>query len=175
MVKKNELRAIIKTGKGNIKLKLHDQQAPVTVANFVHLANRGYYDGLTFHRVIRDFMIQGGCPLGTGTGGPGYQFQDECTLDLKHNKSGILSMANSGPNTNGSQFFITHVPTPWLDGKHTIFGEVLSKKDQTVINKIAGGDTIQSITIQGDTTNLMASLGNTLAHWNEALAKNALS
>lgn len=171
MAKKNELRAIIKTNKGNIKLKLHEHQAPVTVANFIHLAHRGFYDGLTFHRVIRDFMIQGGCPLGTGTGGPGYQFDDECTPALKHNKPGILSMANSGPNTNGSQFFITHVPTPWLDGKHTVFGEVLSNKDQAVVDKISTGDTIRSITIQGDTVNLLSSLSDTLAHWNEALAK----
>src|SRR4030042_2663867 len=123
------MKATIKTSKGDISLKLFDDQAPITVANFVNLAKRGFYNGLKFHRVINDFMIQGGCPLGTGTGGPGYKFQDEFVRELKHDKPGILSMANSGPKTNGSQFFITHVPTPWLDGKHTVFGEVIDPED----------------------------------------------
>ena len=118
------MRATIKTNKGEISLKLFADLTPITVANFVNLAKRGFYNGLKFHRVIKEFMIQGGCPHGTGTGGPGYQFQDEFVPELKHDKPGILSMANSGPGTNGSQFFITHVPTPWLDGKHTVFGEV---------------------------------------------------
>ena len=120
-----DLKAVIETDKGTINVTLFADQTPLTVANFVNLAQRGYYDGLTFHRVIDDFMIQGGCPQGTGTGGPGYQFADECTADLRHDGPGVLSMANAGPGTNGSQFFITHVATPWLDGKHTVFGKVV--------------------------------------------------
>ena len=120
----SNLRAIIQTNKGTINLQLFDDRTPVTVANFVNLAKRGYYNGLTFHRVIDNFMIQGGCPHGTGSGGPGYRFEDELDPALLHESPGILSMANAGPATNGSQFFITHVPTPWLDGKHTIFGRV---------------------------------------------------
>ena len=119
----------MKTNKGTIRLNLHADKAPVTVASFVNLAQRGYYDGLSFHRVINDFMVQGGCPQGTGTGGPGYQFEDECTPDLKHDKPGILSMANRGPNTDGSQFFLTFLATPWLDGRHTVFGEVVDGMD----------------------------------------------
>src|SRR5881394_4356091 len=118
--------ATIKTKHGDIRLKLHDDKTPKTVANFEKLAKDGFYDGLTFHRVIPDFMIQGGCPKGTGTGGPGYRFEDETRPDLRHDAGGKLSMANAGPGTNGSQFFITHVATPWLDGKHTVFGEVLA-------------------------------------------------
>src|SRR6187397_2149114 len=133
------------TNQGSFVVKLFDDVAPRTVANFVGLAegtkawkdpvtgqsvNRPFYDGLTFHRVIADFMIQGGCPLGTGTGGPGYKFKDECSPKVKHDAPGKLSMANAGPGTNGSQFFITHIPTPWLDGKHTVFGEVQDKSDQ---------------------------------------------
>ena len=124
-----EITAVMTTSKGVIRLKLYDKDVPYTVANFVNLANRGYYNGLVFHRVIKDFMIQGGCPLGNGTGGPGYKFEDEFVPALIHDKPGVLSMANAGPNTNGSQFFITHVPTPWLNGKHTVFGCVLGKED----------------------------------------------
>ena len=120
----NEILAEMNTSKGVIHLRLHPQQAPVTVANFVNLAKRGFYDGLSFHRVIDDFMIQGGCPLGSGTGGPGYNFEDECTAELTHNKPGKLSMANAGPDTGGLQFFITLAPTAWLDGKHAVFGKV---------------------------------------------------
>ena len=109
---------------GGIKLELFAAQAPMTVQNFEKLCNRGFYDGLTFHRVIDGFMVQGGCPRGDGTGGPGYVIKDEFVSTLKHNAAGILSMANAGPNTGGSQFFITLVPTPWLDGKHTVFGRV---------------------------------------------------
>ena len=120
----SSLVATFQTSKGDIRVNLMEDVAPLTVANFVNLVQRGYYDGLTFHRVIPDFMIQGGCPLGTGTGGPGYKFKDECSPKAKHDAPGKLSMANAGPGTNGSQFFITHVPTPWLDGKHTVFGAV---------------------------------------------------
>jgi cyclophilin family peptidyl-prolyl cis-trans isomerase len=117
--------ATLDTSKGTIKVKLFAGKAPKTVNNFVFLANQGFYDGTIFHRVINDFMVQGGDPTGTGRGGPGYRFQDEFDPSLRHDKPGVLSMANAGPGTNGSQFFITHVPTPWLDGKHTIFGEVV--------------------------------------------------
>jgi len=152
----NGIYAQITTSKGVILLKLTYDKTPATVANFVALAEGNqpnqqkpegvpYYDGLTFHRVIPDFMIQGGCPLGTGTGDPGYRFDDEFHPSLKHNKPGILSMANAGPGTNGSQFFITHVPTPWLDGKHTVFGEVV--EGQNVVDSIAQGDKIEKVEI----------------------------
>jgi cyclophilin family peptidyl-prolyl cis-trans isomerase len=121
--------AILKTDLGDIEVTLFADKAPNTVNNFIFLAREGYYDDTIFHRVIHDFMAQAGDPTGTGRGGPGYSFRDEFGSGLKHNKPGILSMANAGPNTNGSQFFITHVPTPWLDGKHTIFGEVTSGLD----------------------------------------------
>tara|TARA_Y100001970_G_scaffold141210_1_gene173852 strand:- start:1475 stop:1969 length:495 start_codon:yes stop_codon:yes gene_type:complete len=143
------MEAHIKTNKGTIKLNLFYNEAPITVSNFVNLANRGYYNELSFHRVINDFMIQGGCPNGTGTGGPGYQFEDEFHPTLKHNKPGILSMANAGPGTNGSQFFITHLETPWLDNNHTVFGSVIDKDDQLVVNAISQGDSIESINIKG--------------------------
>jgi len=138
--------ATLATNKGDIRIQLHDDKTPKTVANFEKLANKGFYNGLKFHRVIEDFMIQGGCPLGTGTGGPGYTFEDEFHPDLKHDAPGVLSMANSGPNTNGSQFFITHVATPWLDGKHTVFGKVLGD-GQKVVNKIRQGDKIEKVVI----------------------------
>lgn len=166
-----ELTAIMKTSKGDIHLTLYADKTPVTVANFVNLVQRGYYDGLTFHRVIPDFMVQGGCPLGTGTGGPGYQFADEFHPELKHDRPGILSMANSGPGTNGSQFFITLVPTDWLDGKHSIFGSVVAPEDQEVVNAIVGGDTISSIEIEGDTSALLASVTSDLESWNAILDK----
>ncbi len=119
-----DYKAILHTSKGAIKVNLFEKLVPRTVNNFVFLSREGYYDGTIFHRVITDFMAQGGDPTGIGTGGPGYQFADEFHKELKHDKPGILSMANAGPNTNGSQFFITHVKTPWLDGKHSVFGEV---------------------------------------------------
>ena len=138
--------ATIKTNKGDIQIELFDEQTPKTVANFEKLAGDNFYDGLKFHRVIDEFMIQGGCPDGNGTGGPGYQFEDEFHPDLKHDGPGVLSMANAGPNTNGSQFFITHVATPWLDGKHTVFGRVQGD-GQTVVNAIVQGDTMESVTV----------------------------
>jgi peptidyl-prolyl cis-trans isomerase B (cyclophilin B) len=142
--------ATIKTKHGDIRLKLHDDKAPQTVANFEKLAKDGFYDGLKFHRVIDDFMIQTGCPQGTGTGGPGYTFKDEFHKDLKHDKPGILSMANAGPNTNGSQFFITHVATPWLDRKHSVFGEVVDKDSQKVVNSVKQGDIMEQVTISDE-------------------------
>lgn len=139
--------ARFQTNKGTFDIELFAAQAPITVNNFVFLARDGFYDGVKFHRVIADFMIQSGDPTGTGRGGPGYRWNDEpSALRLKHDKAGVLSMANAGPNTNGSQFFITHVPTPWLDGKHAVFGQVLGDGQQ-VVNAIVQGDTIQSITI----------------------------
>jgi peptidyl-prolyl cis-trans isomerase B (cyclophilin B) len=137
--------ATIATNKGTIKLQLHDDKVPKTVENFEKLTGQGFYDGLKFHRVIPDFMIQGGCPQGTGTGGPGYTFEDEFHSELKHDGPGVLSMANAGPNTNGSQFFITHVPTPWLDNKHSVFGRVTEGQD--VVNAIQQGDVMEKVTI----------------------------
>jgi peptidyl-prolyl cis-trans isomerase B (cyclophilin B) len=163
------MKAIIKTSKGDINLKLFPDKTPITVANFVNLAQRKFYDGLIFHRVIDNFMIQGGCPQGIGIGGPGYQFEDECTPELKHDKPGILSMANAGSGTNGSQFFITHVPTDWLDGKHTVFGEVETDADQTIVNSIQMGDTMNSVEIVGDTSELFESIKDKLEMWNEIL------
>ena len=139
-------QAIIETDKGTIELELFDEQAPETVGNFEKLARDGFYDGLTFHRVIPDFMVQTGCPKGTGTGGPGYQFPDEkSALQLKHDSAGTLSMANAGPDTNGSQFFITHGPTPWLDGKHAVFGKV--KTGQDIVDSIEQGDKMKKIAV----------------------------
>jgi peptidyl-prolyl cis-trans isomerase B (cyclophilin B) len=163
------LKAVIETDKGVINLLLHDDQTPLTVANFVNLAQHGFYDGLKFHRVINDFMIQGGCPNGTGTGGPGYRFNDECTPQLRHDGPGVLSMANAGPGTNGSQFFITHVETSWLDGKHTVFGKVVGPADLTVVNAIQGGDTMKKVTIEGDTAPLLAKMASQVAEWNKKL------
>jgi peptidyl-prolyl cis-trans isomerase B (cyclophilin B) len=137
--------AVIATKRGNITLKLFDDKTPITCANFEKLASEGFYNGLTFHRVVEEFMIQGGCPLGTGTGDAGYKFDDEFHPELKHDSAGTLSMANSGPNTNGSQFFITHVPCPWLDGKHTVFGKVV--KGQTVVDRVKEGDVIEKVTV----------------------------
>ena len=138
--------ATIETSRGTITLELYDDKVPNTVANFVKLAEDGFYDGLKFHRVIDDFMVQTGCPKGTGTGGPGYQFDDEFHPDLKHDGPGVLSMANAGTNTNGSQFFITHVKTPWLDGKHSVFGRVTDGQD--VVDSIRQGDVMKKVTIQ---------------------------
>jgi peptidyl-prolyl cis-trans isomerase B (cyclophilin B) len=161
------------TNRGPIHLHLHEDKAPVTVASFVNLARRGYYDGLSFHRVINDFMVQGGCPLGTGTGGPGYKFEDEFHPSLRHDKPGVLSMANAGPRTNGSQFFITHGPTPWLDGKHSVFGEVVSGDDQKVVNAIRQGDTIEKVTVEGDVDALLAAQADRVKEWNAILDQRA--
>jgi peptidyl-prolyl cis-trans isomerase B (cyclophilin B) len=162
------LVAVMETNKGTIRLNLYPDETPMTVANFVNLAHRGFYDGLSFHRVIEDFMIQGGCPQGTGTGGPGYRFADEFVDSLRHDAPGKFSMANAGPGTNGSQFFITHVPTPWLDDAHTIFGAVEGDDDQAVVNAIGQGDHIVSVTVEGDTEGLLASVEQ-VAEWNSVL------
>ena len=143
------MKAIIKTTRGDINLDLYQDKVELTVANFVNLSQKGFYNNLTFHRVIEDFMIQSGCPIGTGTGDPGYKFKDEFHTELKHDQPGILSMANSGPNTNGSQFFITHVATPWLDKKHSIFGRVSGSDSQAVVNSILQDDVIEGIEIEG--------------------------
>ena len=139
--------ATIETNKGTIKFQLFDDMVPKTVANFEKLAGEGFYDGLKFHRVIADFMIQTGCPKGTGMGGPGYKFEDEFHADLRHSGPGVVSMANAGPNTNGSQFFITHVATPWLDNKHAVFGRVMEGQD--VVDAIAQGDVMEKVTVEG--------------------------
>ena len=162
------MKAEIKTNKGTINLELFKDKAPLTVANFANLANRGYYNNLSFHRVIEDFMIQAGCPLGTGTGGPGYEFKDEFHPTRKHDKPGILSMANSGPGTNGSQFFITHLETPWLDNNHTVFGTITDEESQTVVNTISQGDTIESIKIDGDLPD-EKEITETIQIWNDLL------
>ena len=160
-----ELRAIIDTSKGTIEVNLNERAAPTTVANFVNLAIRGFYDGLTFHRVERNFMIQGGDPLADGTGGPGYQFAGE--ILLKHNQPGIISMANSGPGTDGSQFFLTHLATSHLDGLHSVFGKVIS--GQSVVNQIRRRDIISSIIIKGDPSALFRKRQDQLSEWNQVL------
>ena len=162
------LVAIINTSKGVIEAELNDRAAPTTVANFINLAIRGFYDGLTFHRVERNFMVQGGDPLGNGSGGPGYRFSGE--IILKHNQPGILSMANSGPGTDGSQFFLTHLATPHLDGLHSVFGKVIN--GQSVIYDIRRRDVINSISIQGDPTNLFKRKAEDVETWNNTLDLN---
>lgn len=137
--------ATFSTDKGEMVLELFAEKTPKTVNNFVFLAREGFYDGITFHRVIDDFMAQGGDPTGTGRGGPGYRFDDEFHPDLKHDKAGVLSMANAGPGTNGSQFFITHLPTPWLDNKHSVFGQVIEGMD--TLMAIQNGTKLSKVTI----------------------------
>ncbi|MEP7293845.1 MAG: peptidylprolyl isomerase [Chloroflexota bacterium] len=145
---KKTYTATFDTSKGKITINLFTKDAPITVNNFVFLARDGFYDSVRFHRVIGDFMVQGGDPTGTGRGGPGYQWNDEAgALKLKHDSPGVLSMANAGKNTNGSQFFITHTPTPHLDGKHAVFGKVADKASMDVVNAIRQGDTINTVTI----------------------------
>ena len=164
-----DIRIILTTNKGPIEATLLASKAPVTVANYLNLAKRGYYNGLAFHRVIPDFMVQGGDPEGSGRGGPGYRFEDECKPELKHDRSGLFSMANAGPGTNGSQFFVTHVPTPWLDGKHTVFGGVT--KGQDVVDAIRQGDKIEKIEILDPTDDLFAAQQKRIDEWNKVLDK----
>lgn len=163
----SQLTATFDTSRGPIKIELYPDKAPLTVANFVNLAKRGFYDGLNFHRVIPDFMIQGGCPEGSGRGGPGYRFEDETTNGVRHER-GVLSMANAGPNTNGSQFFITHVATPWLDGKHTVFGKVVEGLE--VVDSVAQGDLINRVTLEGDADAALAAKAERVAEWNRYLS-----
>lgn len=164
------LSATIKTNKGDINVEFFDDDAPLTVSNFINLAQRGYYDGVKFHRVIDNFMIQTGDPKGNGTGGPGYEFKDECTPSRRHDSAGVLSMANRGPATNGSQFFITHLPTPHLDGKHTVFGKVT--KGQDVVDSIAQGDSMTTIEVQGDAAALLDAQSKSVSAWNKVLDRN---
>ena len=159
------LRAVIDTSKGEIVVELNARAAPTTVANFANLAMRGFYDGLMFHRVERNFMVQGGDPLGNGTGDPGYKFTGE--IVLHHNQPGIISMANSGPGTDGSQFFLTHLATPFLNGKHSVFGKVVS--GMPVVNQLRRRDTINSILIEGDTSSLFERRRERLDAWNAIL------
>lgn len=169
MEEQKDVIVSIETNKGTINLKLFTKEVPLTTANFINLILNGYYDGLNFHRVIDNFMIQGGCPYGTGTGGPGYTFSDEFKADLKHDKPGILSMANAGPGTNGSQFFITHVETPWLNNRHSVFGEVVSDEDMDVVNSIEGGDAIVKVTVSGGYKSLLEEKSEQIEEWNEDL------
>lgn len=159
----------MKTSRGDVKLKLFATKTPLTVANFLFLANKGYYSNVPFHRIIPNFMAQGGDPTGTGRGGPGYRFADEFHPDLKHDKPGVLSMANAGPGTNGSQFFITHVATPWLDGKHSVFGQVIAGMD--VVNALRNGDKILAVTVsEGSPDPLLKKFAAQIDQWNQAMA-----
>jgi len=161
------IKITMKTDKGNLSITIYAADTPMTAASFLNLASRGYYDGIIFHRVIPNFMVQGGDPTGTGSGGPGYQFDDECLSSLKHDKPGILSMANAGPGTNGSQFFITHGPQPHLDGMHTVFGHVTEGQD--VVDAIEGGDSILGIDVHDSTDALFAQESSKIEEWNKVL------
>ena len=161
------LTAVFTTPKGEIRVALFSGEAPITVANFINLAKRGYYDGLKFHRVIANFMIQGGDPTGTGRGGPGYNFADEFSPTRRHDSAGVLSMANAGPGTNGSQFFVTHGPTPHLDGKHSVFGKVAS--GQEVVNAISENDVMSQVSIEGDYAALLEAQKTQVDEWNRIL------
>jgi len=165
----NDIKITLHTSAGDIDATFYSSKVPMTCAHFLNLAKRGYYDGISFHRVIANFMIQGGDPTGTGRGGPGYKFADEFHPDLRHRSPGVFSMANAGPGTNGSQFFITHVATPHLDGKHSVFGQVTN--GQHIVNQISQGDTITSITIHDDTNDLFEAQKDNLEHWDSILDK----
>jgi peptidyl-prolyl cis-trans isomerase B (cyclophilin B) len=167
-----DVRIIMHTSEGAIEATLLATKTPLTVANFLNLAQRGYYDGLSFHRVIPNFMIQGGDPTGTGRGGPGYRFEDEIHPALRHTRGGLFSMANAGPGTNGSQFFITHTATPWLDGKHSVFGKVT--QGQTVVDTIQQGATIESIEILDSTDALFTQQAHRISKWNAVLMAKGL-
>jgi len=163
----SDIRINFKTSKGDIKATLFASKVPVTCANFLNLADRGYYDGISFHRVIANFMVQGGDPTGSGMGGPGYRFDDEFHPELVHDRPGIFSMANAGPNTNGSQFFITHGPTPHLDHKHAVFGAV--DEGQDIVDSIAQGDKITGIEVLDPTDDLFAAQSAQIADWNSQI------
>ena len=170
--KEYKMKAKIITAKGDININLLPDKSPVTVANFVNLAKKGYYNGLKFHRVIENFMAQGGDPTGTGAGGPGYQFEDEVNNGLNFSKAGKLAMANAGPGTNGSQFFITTVPTEWLNGNHTIFGEVVSDTDLAVVKKLSNGDVMTKVIVEGDVDAFLKTQKNRVDSWNKTLKQN---
>ena len=167
-----KMKVKIMTEKGDININLLPEKSPVTVANFVNLAKKGYYDGLKFHRVIDNFMAQGGDPTGTGAGGPGYQFEDEVNNGLNFSKAGKLAMANAGPGTNGSQFFITTVQTEWLNGNHTIFGEVVSDDDLKVVKKLSNGDVMKKVVVEGDVDAFLKTQKNRVDSWNKTLKQN---
>ena len=170
--KEYKMKVKIITAKGDVNINLLSDKSPVTVANFVNLAKKGYYDGLKFHRVIDNFMAQGGDPTGTGMGGPGYQFEDEVNNGLNFSKAGKLAMANAGPGTNGSQFFITTVPTEWLNGNHTIFGEVVSDADLAVVKKLSNGDVMTKVVVEGDIDAFLKTQKNRVDSWNKTLKQN---
>ena len=170
--KEYKMKVKIMTDKGDININLLPEKSPVTVANFVNLAKKGYYDGLKFHRVIDNFMAQGGDPTGTGAWGPGYRFEDEVDNGLNFSKSGKLAMANAGPGTNGSQFFITTVPTEWLNGNHTIFGEVVSDDDLKVVKKLSNGDVMKKVVVEGDVDAFLKTQKNRVDSWNKILKQN---
>ena len=157
------------TNKGEITINLLPEKSPVTVASFVNLVKNGYYNGLKFHRVIEDFMAQGGDPTGTGMGGPGYRFEDEVDNGLDFSVPGKLAMANAGPGTNGSQFFITTVPTEWLNGNHTIFGEVVSDSDLEVVKLLSNNDVMERVEIEGDVKEIFDTYKDRVAQWNSIL------
>ena len=154
------------TNKGEININLLPEKSPVTVASFVNLVKNGYYNGLKFHRVIEDFMAQGGDPTGTGMGGPGYRFEDEVNNGLDFSVPGKLAMANAGPGTNGSQFFITTVPTEWLNGHHTIFGEVVSDSDLEVVKLLSNNDVMERVEIEGDVKEILDNYKDRISKWN---------
>ena len=170
--KEYKMKVKIMTDKGDININLLPEKSPVTVANFVNLSKKGYYDGLKFHRVIDNFMAQGGDPTGTGAGGPDYRFEDEVDNGLNFSKSGKLAMANAGPGTNGSQFFITTVPTEWLNGNHTIFGEVVSDDDLKVVKKLSNGDVMKKVVVEGDVDAFLKTQKNRVDSWNKILKQN---
>lgn len=170
--KEYKMKVKIITAKGDVNINLLPDKSPVTVANFVNLAKKGYYDGLKFHRVIDNFMAQGGDPTGTGMGGPGYRFEDEVNNGLNFSKAGKLAMANAGPGTNGSQFFITTVPTEWLNGNHTIFGEVASEADLDVVKKLSNGDVMTKVVVEGDIDAFLKTQKNRVDSWNKTLKQN---
>ena len=170
--KEYKMKVKIITAKGDVNINLLPDKSPVTVANFVNLAKKGYYDGLKFHRVIDNFMAQGGDPTGTGMGGPGYRFEDEVNNGMNFSKAGKLAMANAGPGTKGSQFFITTVPTEWLNGNHTIFGEVVSDADLAVVKKLSNGDVMTKVVVEGDVDAFLKTQKTRVDSWNKTLKQN---
>jgi len=170
--KEYKMKVKIITAKGDVNINLLPDKSPVTVANFVNLAKKGYYNALKFHRVIDNFMAQGGDPTGTGMGGPGYRFEDEVNNGLNFSKAGKLAMANAGPGTNGSQFFITTVSTEWLNGNHTIFGEVVSDADLAVVKKLSNGDVMTKVVVEGDIDAFLKTQKTRVDSWNKTLKQN---